>query len=220
MIDPTTNWTFTLKGTGVNETDSTAADGTVDFNGANLLPGATYTICEYGMPAGWSSTWLLDGNPVVPFNPDAPLENLGTLCYAFTATAGHISTFRIDNREPGGGTRTIGYWKNWNRCTGGNQAQTAAKNGGGGAGFYLVEDLLPKLIGDYNVNTCQKAVNLLGKRDAERQEQGFGRRLQPRRSAPGREAQRGRRRERLHKRDRRDQQGADPARLHQLHRLG
>ena len=30
----------------------------------------------------------------------------------------------------GGEPRTIGYWKNWNRCTGGNQAAVAEANGG------------------------------------------------------------------------------------------
>ena len=167
VVNPSFTWTFTLKGTGVNVTDTTAADGTVDFNNPVLAPG-TYTVCEINVPVGFTSTWKLDGNSVTPFNPDAsniPPEDLGNRCYTFTVTAGQTRTFDIDNTRPGGDTRTIGYWKNWNRCTKGNQAATADKNGGGAAGFFLVENFLPKLIGDYNVDTCLKAVRILSKQD-------------------------------------------------------
>jgi hypothetical protein len=58
----------------------------------------------------------------------------------------------------------IGYWKKWNRCTGGNQSATAQKNGGAAAGF-LVEDLLPQAIGDFSVTNCQQAVKFLSKQD-------------------------------------------------------
>ena len=73
--------------------------------------------------------------------------------------------FDVDNSRPGGDPRTIGYWKNWNRCASGNQSATAVKNGGAAAGFFLVEDLLPQLIGDFSVTSCQQAVKLLSKQD-------------------------------------------------------
>ena len=50
--------------------------------------------------------------------------------------------FQIDNQFPGGEPRTIGFWKNWNTCTGGGQADTAAANGGPEAGWYILDDLL------------------------------------------------------------------------------
>ena len=82
--------------------------------------------------------------------------------------------FNVNNVHPLGGQRTIGYWKNWNRCTSGNQARTADKNGGPAAGFYLVEDVLPQTVGNLLMpaptatapNTgCQIAVKVLGKQD-------------------------------------------------------
>ncbi len=168
QIDPSHTWTFTLKGPGVDVTDTTAADGTVDFNGALLLPGEKYTICEILVPAGWSTHFFLNGVELTLYNPNAndPVpENLGTYCYDFTPEPGQVFAFAVDNRHPLGGQRTIGYWKNWNRCTSGNQARTADKNGGAAEGFYLVEDVLPALIGDLNVNTCAIAVRVLGKQD-------------------------------------------------------
>ena len=125
-------------------------------------------ICESPVPAGFTSFWKLDGVIVTPYNPDAsksPPEDLGTRCYDFQVSPGQARAFEVDNSRPGGDPRTIGYWKNWNRCTGGNQAATAAKNGGAAAGFFLVEDLLPQLIGDFTVTSCQQAVKLLSKQD-------------------------------------------------------
>ena len=78
---------------------------------------------------------------------------------------GRRAPSRSTTPDPGGDPRTIGYWKNWNRCTGGNQAATAQKNGGAAAGFFLVEDLLPQRIGDFTVTSCQQAVKLLSKQD-------------------------------------------------------
>ena len=57
--------------------------------------------------------------------------------------------------------RTPGYWSNWNRCTGGNQAQTADNNGGAANGFHLVEDVIPQTVGLLEVNTCELAVSVL-----------------------------------------------------------
>jgi hypothetical protein len=93
----------------------------------------------------------LDGVIVMPYNPDTtrnPQEDLGTRCYDFKVGPGQARAFEVDNSHPGGEPRTIGYWKNWNGCTSGNQSATAQKNGGAAAGFFLVEDLLPQLVGD------------------------------------------------------------------------
>jgi uncharacterized repeat protein (TIGR01451 family) len=172
------------------------ADGVLEFGNVNLDPTKTYTLCELSVPAGWTVTWKVDtnadGNPdtlVTPFNPnrnDPPPQDLGNRCFDFGAgtgyplTAGGTLAFEINNAHPGGEPRTIGYWKNWNTCTGGNQAQTAAKNGGAAAGFFLLDNVLnsPGIkIGNYtipgagtvesgtNKTGCQIAVLLLGKSD-------------------------------------------------------
>jgi len=138
------------------------------FGSMNLVPSQTYRICESPVPAGFTSFWKLDGAIVTPLNPDAsrvPAEDLGTRCYDFRVTPGQTRAFVVDNSHPGGDPRTIGYWKNWNRCTSGNQAATARKNGGASAGFFLIEDLVPQLVGDLNVTSCQQAVKLLSKQD-------------------------------------------------------
>jgi hypothetical protein len=143
------------------------ADGVLVFV-TNLVPGTTYAMCEQNVPAGFSSRWKLDGVLVTAYNPnavDSPPQDLGNRCYDFTVQPGQTRSFDVDNSRPGGEPRTIGYWKNWNRCTGGGQAKNADRNGGKATGFYLVEDLLPQLIGDFNVTTCQQAVKILSKQD-------------------------------------------------------
>ena len=94
-----------------------------------------------------------------------PPEDLGNRCFNFGITPGEAVRFEVDNSRPGGDPRTIGYWKNWNRCTSGNQSASAQRNGGAAAGFFLVEDLLPQLVGDFSVTGCQQAVKLLAKQD-------------------------------------------------------
>ena len=173
VADPSKDIAFVLTGPGFATGGITRStfgdqDGALQFGSMNLVPGQTYKICEVPVPAGFTSFWKLDGVIVTPYNPDAsrtPPEDLGTRCYDFQVTPGQTRAFLVDNSRPGGDPRTIGYWKNWNRCTSGNQARTAAKNGGAGAGFFLVEDLLPQLVGDFSVATCQQAVKLLSKQD-------------------------------------------------------
>jgi CSLREA domain-containing protein len=173
VVDPSKDISFVLTGPGlptggVTRSTSGDQDGVLEFGEANLTPGQTYKICEMPVPAGFTSFWKLDGTVVTPYNPDAtrtPLEDLGVRCYDFSVAPAQGRAFEVDNSRPGGDPRTIGYWKNWNRCSGGNQAATAQKNGGAAAGFFLVEDLLPQLIGDVSVTTCQQAVELLSKQD-------------------------------------------------------
>ena len=52
-------WNFTLTGPGVDESDSSPPT-TVDFGGTKLVPGDEYTLCETGIPAGWTLEWQVD----------------------------------------------------------------------------------------------------------------------------------------------------------------
>jgi hypothetical protein len=173
VVDPSKDILFVLTGqglpaAGISRSSFGDQDGVLEFWSENLIPAQTYKICETPVPAGFTSFWKLDGVIVTPYNPDAsksPPEDLGTRCYDFSVSPGQARAFEVDNSRPGGDPRTIGYWKNWNRCTSGNQSATAQKSGGAGAGFFLVEDLLPQLIGDFSITTCQQAVKLLSKQD-------------------------------------------------------
>jgi len=86
-------------------------------------------------------------------------------CVNFTVDSGETLSFILDNQRPGGEPRTPGYWKNWNTCTGGNQATTAAKNGGPTEGWFLLDDLLPQPIGTLLIDTCQEGVLILSNKD-------------------------------------------------------
>jgi len=158
-----TEWTFRLSGPDGDTTRTTGIGedaGMIDF-GDELTLG-DYRLCETNLPAGWSSTWEFDGETVMPtLVNDEP-------CFDFEVEAGGDHQFVIDNvPPPGGEARTIGYWGNWNQCTPGNQAQTAANNGGAAEGFYLVEDVTPETLGDLDIDYCEDAVNILRKRDLD-----------------------------------------------------
>jgi uncharacterized repeat protein (TIGR01451 family) len=104
-----------------------------------------------------------------------------TRCVNFVANAGETEVFKIDNQFPGGEPRTIGYWKNWNSCTGGGQVDSAAEAGDTSqeridAAKALLDDALQDpgitiglltMIADDNIYDCdeatQQAVNILGK---------------------------------------------------------
>jgi len=157
-------WNFTLDGPGVSVTDTTNASCHVDFEGAQLIPGENYTICELALPATWMTNWTMDSTSITPtYN-----STTGDHCYVFSAGVGEKITFTIDNVAPGGEPRTPGYWKNWNNCTKGNQAATAARNGGPDEGFWLVGDVLAlgdMYIGDLLIDDCATAVSILDRRD-------------------------------------------------------
>lgn len=159
--DPDAAWNFALYlgpngfGTTPIATDSTPP-AYMDFGGPALRPDTTYTVCETGIPAGWTSFWQLNGSTVIPYNPDAdssPPEDVGNRCVDFggtvatPASTGTVFSFAVDNSYPGGDPRTPGYWKNWNRCTGGGQQYTADANGGYAEGYWLLEDVLDPAIG-------------------------------------------------------------------------
>jgi hypothetical protein len=85
--------------------------------------------------------------------------------------------FRVNNTYPQGNARTPGYWKNWNTCTGGKQAQTAAKNGGSAAGYWLLDNHLPHTMWTtswqgactsfptFTLTNCADAVRILSTQD-------------------------------------------------------
>ena len=166
-VDPTKTWTFSIwagaDGFGGIQlaTSSTNGDpdGILDFGNLNLDRLSTYTLCEENIPAGWTSFWQVDSNndatidaTLIPYNPNAtddPPQDLGNRCIDFGAgtgvdllTDGGTLYFLVDNTYPGGDPRSPGYWKNWNRVTGGGQAANADRNGGWQNGYWLLEDVL------------------------------------------------------------------------------
>ncbi len=165
LEETTVEWTFTLTGPEVDTSDTTPP-ALLDFGGAKLIPGETYTVCETGIPAGWATEWTVDGVVVEPYD-NGSIEN-DTLCVDFTVEPGQTLGIVVNNvPPPGGGQRTPGYWKNWNECSPGRQADTAERNGGAEAGFYLLEDVLPMTVGDLVLDDCEDARNLLDRRELD-----------------------------------------------------
>jgi hypothetical protein len=162
---PTHDWAFSLYAGGATPptgapleaaTANGANGGAVSF-ATHLDPTATYTLCEPLGP-GWSTTWSMDGAPIAP-----AIDGTAALaCFAFAPAAGATIGFAVDNRPPpGGGQRTIGYWKNWNSCTGFVPYPTAPAKG-----FTTLDDVLPIGVDDVlTLSTCGPAASLLGKRD-------------------------------------------------------
>jgi hypothetical protein len=161
---------LTLVKTVSNDNGGTAVatDWTLSASGATPISGAggverdvsagTYTLSESGGPVGYTTgSWSCLGG--------TQNGNMITLGLGESATC----TITNDDNSPGGEPRTIGFWKNWNTCTGGNQALTAAANGGPDAGRYLLDDLLQDpgyTIGKLQLDgeDCVNAVNILDKR--------------------------------------------------------
>jgi hypothetical protein len=93
-------------------------------------------------------------------------------------TYGGTLLFQVDNTYPGGEPRSPGYWKNWNRVTGGGQADNADRNGGYQNGYWLLEDVLNPTIGGgiswddiqadnitFKITKAAVAVDILDQRD-------------------------------------------------------
>lgn len=185
-------WTFRLY-TGPDGFDSGALLATdmtppalLDFGNIVIDPTNTYTVCEEDVPAGWTSTWMVDTDNdgiadtlIGAYNPNADdptPEDLGNRCVDFGAgttipiPAGGTLVFAVDNTRPEGDARTPGYWKNWNSCSGGRQYQTALNHGGGAEGYWTVDELLALfpgtfVVGDLIIDNCDDAVNILDKSD-------------------------------------------------------
>jgi hypothetical protein len=178
-----------------------------------LVPEQVYRLCEVAIPAAWTNTWMGDADddgtpetliPFVPavnddavavppgwsnvfdpmYEPPPAIYSNDERCINFVADAGQTEVFEINNEFPGGEPRTIGYWKNWDSCSGGGQVDTAIENGGEtpaerlGSGNALLDDVLQapgitvgllNMIADDDVFDCdqgtQDAVNILDKRD-------------------------------------------------------
>lgn len=115
-----------------------------------LVPGS-YTLCELALGPGWSTT--LATLPGATTDPGT-----GNVCVSFTLGAGVFNpplTFTIDNTPPpGGGQRTIGYWKNWSCMAPGHQTDK-------------LSPLLPDLTGVFQSMTCAEAVNVLSNPSAK-----------------------------------------------------
>ena len=198
LLNNTMSWSFTLTGpNGVDEM-ATTLPALFNFGGVTLIPGLTYQVCETGIPAGWTAEWSVGGT-LIPFADEVNTSPVGpsgysdafdpnyvassatfsndTSCVNFTVQPDQTLAFEINNAFVGGAPRTIGFWKNWNLCTGGGQAATAAENGGPAAGWFILDDLLDPglLVGDLRlgvgsalpsgVSDCVAAVRILDKSD-------------------------------------------------------
>lgn len=127
--------TTTSNGTTLESGIANAGNlGVINF-ATGLESGSTYQLCETVMP-GWSTSL----SPFAPGSfmpPDGVAANPNVdnsiLCINFTPKADDATaTFKVDNTPPPGGRAlTIGFWKNWASCSGGNQKpvldQTLAK---------------------------------------------------------------------------------------------
>ncbi len=173
VVDPTKDIKFDLwSGTDYFETIGTFGDedGKLEFQTA-LVPGEKYTVCEAPVPAGYTFEISVDSGAVETYAgpPDASNPTGEIQCFDFVAQEKETLTFNVNNRYPGGAPRTPGYWKNWNRCTGGNQAATADILNDylgpiNGAGVWLLDDLLPKTVGKLEISTCPVGVYVLDTR--------------------------------------------------------
>ena len=146
--------------------DATSVNnGTLKFD-VELEPGQTYQLCEIVGP-GWLSTLgavipnVFVPNSLLPDGTPNPTFDNSIICGDFTVGAGETKLFNIENTQPpGGGARTIGYWRNWASCAKSNGKQepvldeTLASFAGGGVN-----------IGNLFVDTCQEAVRILSKQD-------------------------------------------------------
>jgi len=169
---------FSLSGGPDGISTTLNADGT---NGGSLdfglqKPGS-YTMCEAATGVGWNATWQINGVTVAAYNPDAPSQDLGTRCVSVTLAAGANAAIAVDNLPPpGGGQRTIGYWKNWNSL-----ARSAAFLTRQHPTHAIVDDFIGngKVInlGNVHVDTVSKAVAILSNASMKYAEHGLGAQL-------------------------------------------
>lgn len=154
---PTIAYTFRLTGgpDSVSLTRTTDSNNAGNLDFGSLRPG-TYTLCELAVPAGTHSTLEDQGGTVNP--------TTGDVCLTFVLAAGESRAFRIDNQLPGGGQRTIGYWRNWSSCsgTGKDRVAMAARTGN-----HLMDEFLPQTLGSWTVDTCQKGNAVLSSASAK-----------------------------------------------------
>jgi hypothetical protein len=142
----------------------TLGNGQSSTSNKKLLPG-TYRVCETNLAVSFGNpTFTVNGTPTVP-----TADGLGNFCVTFALAAGQTITVHVVNTPPpGGGTRTIGYWKNWSSCaqSNGGQYDKAVANGDlnktlDGNLAAAVSAINP--LGDITALTCEQAVALLSK---------------------------------------------------------
>jgi hypothetical protein len=161
-VIPGSTQLFDFSQTGISNFqlgDLTTPKKTID-----LTPG-NYTVCELGLAVAWNATVTVNGSPVTPTVDGTT----GDACYQVTLAYGDSTTVVFTNTPPpGGGTRTIGYWKNWSSCAqskGGQYTKALAK----GTPEATLDYNLPTAVsttnplGDLTSLTCAQAVNLLAK---------------------------------------------------------
>jgi hypothetical protein len=175
-----------------------------------------YRLCEVLIPVAWTNTWMGDidddgipetlipfvvavqDDPVLDppgwsrvfdplFEPPPAIWTNDERCINFVVDAGATEVFEINNEFPGGEPRTIGYWKNWDSCSGGGQVATAIENCGPtpqdrlSGGCALLDDVLQppgitigllNLQADDDVFNCDEGTGnarlILDKRSLER----------------------------------------------------
>jgi hypothetical protein len=140
------------------------ADATTPKKTIDLTPG-NYTVCELALAVAWNATATVNGSPVT-LTVDG---TSGNACRIIALAYGDSTTIVFTNTPPpGGGTRTIGYWKNWSSCAqsnGGQYDKAIAK----GMPEATLDYNLPIAVsvtnplGDLTALTCAQAVNLLAK---------------------------------------------------------
>jgi len=142
------------------------ADATTPYTTGWALTPGTKRVCELNLAVAWASSATVDGSPATLINPDAPSDN-GNRCVDVTVAYGSDRTVVFTNTPPpGGGTRTIGYWKNWSSCAQSNGKQYEKALAPGGAGLQATLDgnlaaIVP--VGTIASLNCLQAVNLLSK---------------------------------------------------------
>lgn len=115
---------------------------------AQVAPG-TYTTSE-AVPAGWSLTSISCDDP-------GSSGNLGSATATYSVAAGQTVTCTFTDTKANGTPLTIGYWKNWSSCGGGNGNQSP-----------VLDDVLSKtggiaLSSVLTIKTCPPAVAILDK---------------------------------------------------------
>ena len=139
------------------------ADATTPKKTVNILPG-NVTVCELELAVAWNVTATVNGVPVA-LTIDG---GSGNACRTIALAYGDSTTIVFTNSPPpGGGTRTIGYWRNWSSCakSNGKQYEKAIARGtpeatldhylGAGSSIYP--------IGTINSLLCAEAVALISK---------------------------------------------------------
>jgi hypothetical protein len=144
------------------------ADATTPKKTINLLPG-NVTVCELALAVAWNATATLQNGSGAANAVALTIDGTtGDACRIIPVAYGDSLTFVVTNTPPpGGGTRTIGYWKNWSSCaqSNGGQYDKAIAKGMPEATLdnYLGAGSTIYPLGDITLLSCTQAVNLLAK---------------------------------------------------------